>query len=47
MFTLSGASVEAYVAACREAIDTATDGGFEWNLAIVQWNARLQHLRAR
>jgi len=36
MFTLSGASVEAYVAACREAIDTATNGGFEWNLAIVQ-----------
>jgi hypothetical protein len=36
MFTLNGASAEAYVAACREAIDTATNGGFEWNLAIVQ-----------
>lgn len=35
-FVIRGPSVRDYVAACRQAIDTATDGGFEWNLAIVQ-----------
>lgn len=35
-FTVSGASVHAYTEACRRAIDTATDSGFEWTLAIVQ-----------
>jgi hypothetical protein len=35
-FTAENTSVAAYTAACREAIEAATDGGFEWNLAIVQ-----------
>jgi hypothetical protein len=35
-FTAKNASVAAYTAACREAIEAGTDGGFEWNLAIVQ-----------
>jgi Piwi domain len=35
-FTAENASVAAYTAACRRAIEAATDGGFEWNLAIVQ-----------
>ena len=35
-FTIRGHSVQDYVAASRQAIDTATAGGFEWNLAIVQ-----------
>jgi hypothetical protein len=35
-FTAEDASVGAYAAACRRAIEAATDGGFEWNLAIVQ-----------
>jgi hypothetical protein len=35
-FTANNASVAAYTVACREAIEAATDGGFEWNLAIVQ-----------
>ncbi len=36
LFTAKGPSVGEYAAACREAIEKATDGGFEWNLAIVQ-----------
>jgi hypothetical protein len=36
VFTTSGALAQDYVGACRKAITTATDGGFEWNLAIVQ-----------
>ncbi len=35
-FTAKNASVAAYTVACREALETATDGGFEWNLAVVQ-----------
>jgi hypothetical protein len=35
-FTTENTSVAAYMAACRKAIEAATDGGFEWNLAIVQ-----------
>jgi argonaute-like protein implicated in RNA metabolism and viral defense len=29
-------SAAAYTEACRKAVETAADGGFEWNLAIVQ-----------
>jgi hypothetical protein len=36
VFSTKGNSVSAYSAACRVAIEAATDGGFEWNLAIVQ-----------
>ena len=35
-FTIRGHSAAEYVAASRQAIDAATDSGFEWNLAIVQ-----------
>lgn len=35
-FTTNGASARDYTAACRAAVQEATDGGFEWNLAIVQ-----------
>ena len=36
VFAVSGASARDYAAACRRAIDAATDGGFEWDLAIIQ-----------
>ena len=36
IFVAKSASLEDYSAACREAVEAATDGGFEWNLAIVQ-----------
>ncbi|MGN8118686.1 argonaute/piwi family protein [Labrys sp. 22185] len=35
-YVSQSSSVEDYVAACRDAVEAATDGGFEWNLAIVQ-----------
>jgi hypothetical protein len=35
-FTVRGHSARDYVEASRQAIDAATDGRFEWNLAIVQ-----------
>ena len=36
IFTTSGPRASDYAAASREAITAATNGGFEWNLAIVQ-----------
>lgn len=35
-FTARSASAADYTAACRAAIEAASNGGFEWNLAIVQ-----------
>jgi len=35
-FTAKGGSVVEYGAACRDAIESATNAGFEWNLALVQ-----------
>jgi Piwi domain len=35
-FTTKGSTSADYVAACREAIEAATNGGFDWNLALVQ-----------
>ena len=34
-------------AACRDAIDTATNGGFEWDLAIVQIDQDFKELPGR
>jgi hypothetical protein len=36
IFTSRSSSVAEYAAACREAIETATNDGVEWNLALVQ-----------
>ncbi|MGJ5135373.1 argonaute/piwi family protein [Bradyrhizobium oligotrophicum] len=36
VFSTKSSSINDYVLACREAIEAATDGGFEWSLAIVQ-----------
>jgi hypothetical protein len=36
IFTTKGATSAEYTAACRSAIEAATVGGFEWNLALVQ-----------
>ena len=36
IFTASAARADAYLDACRTAVQTATDSAFEWNLAIVQ-----------
>lgn len=35
-FTSRGSSAQDYANACREAVEAATSGGFEWNLAVVQ-----------
>lgn len=36
VFTASDATSEAYLRACRAALETATDGNFKWHLAFVQ-----------
>lgn len=35
-FTTKGSTADDYAAACRAAVEAATVGGFEWNLALVQ-----------
>ncbi|OPF64412.1 Piwi domain-containing protein [Hydrogenophaga sp. H7] len=35
-FTTKGSTAADYAAACRAAIEAATNGGFDWNLALVQ-----------
>ena len=45
VFAARGARASDYAAACREAIATATNGGFEWNLAIVQIDQNFRDLR--
>jgi hypothetical protein len=44
VFSTKGNSVAAYSAACRDAVEAATDGGFEWNLAIVQIDKEFREL---
>lgn len=46
IFTSRGSSVAEYAAACREAIEAATNDGFEWNLAIVQIDKAFRDLPA-
>lgn len=43
-FTAAGPSAEAYLDACRRALRAATDGGFEWNLALVQIDQNFREL---
>ncbi|AXF06545.1 hypothetical protein CUJ91_00540 [Paraburkholderia graminis] len=45
VFTARGPNTSDYAAACREAIAAATNGGFEWNLAIVQIDQDFKSLR--
>ena len=44
VFTARGARSADYAAACREAIATATNGSFEWSLAIVQIDQEFKEL---
>lgn len=36
VFSAADASPEAYIRACRDALEASTDGNFRWNLAFVQ-----------
>jgi hypothetical protein len=45
VFAARGARASDYAAACREAITAATNGGYEWNLAIVQIDQDFKDLR--
>ncbi len=47
IFTSQSSSVADYAAACRRAIETATNDGFEWNLAIVQIDKAFRDLPGR
>ncbi len=47
VFVARGASAGAYTEACRDAVEAATDGGFEWNLAIVQIDQNFKNLAER
>ncbi|MDD3183518.1 MAG: hypothetical protein PHD48_12060 [Alphaproteobacteria bacterium] len=44
-FTIPGTSAQDYVRASRQAIEAATNGGFEWNLAIVQIDKDFRELQ--
>jgi len=46
-FTARGSSVADYTDACRNAIEAATDGGFEWTLAVVQIDQDFKELGDR
>lgn len=35
-FVAADASADSYLAACRQAVDAAVEGGFDWNIAFVQ-----------
>lgn len=45
-FTADGDGIENYVQATRNALDAANDGGFEWDIAIVQVEERFKALSA-
>lgn len=45
VFAARGARASDYAVACREAIAAATNGGFEWNLAIIQIDQDFKDLR--
>lgn len=44
LFVTHGSSASNYAAACREAISAATNGGYEWSLAIVQVDQEFKDL---
>jgi hypothetical protein len=45
VFAARGSRAGDYAAACREAVAASTNGGFEWNLAIVQIDQEFKELR--